>query len=130
MQDDFSELREELPGIDITPLPGVDEGADLRRQWFEEQLDRVRQDRSERKAAPRIFLLACLWLAAILTLVALQGFLRQRGRFSLSDGVLIAIATTTTASVTALLVVVVRYLFRAPPGTRPAGRRARSGRAR
>ena len=73
------------------------------------------QARQDRKAhATRIFWLVCLWLSVIVALVVLQGFLGQRGWFSLSDSVLIAVDTTTTASVTALLVVVVRYLFRNP----------------
>lgn len=112
MRDDFGGLREESPGSDLAPLPGVSEGADFRRQWFEEQLDRVRQDRSERKAyARRIFILVAIWLAVIVALLAFQGFWGPAGVFTLPDSVLIAVVTTTTASVTALLVVVVRYLF-------------------
>ncbi len=75
---------------------------------------RVRQDRAERKAyARRIFILVTIWLAVIVALLVLQGFLGPAGVFTLADSVLIAAATTTTASVTALLVVVVRYLFAA-----------------
>ena len=56
----------------------------------------------------------CPFLWVIVAFVVLQGFLGQRGWFSLSDSVLIAIATTTTATVTALLVDLLRYLFRTP----------------
>lgn len=77
-----------------------------------EQLAAAIQDRGERRPyAKRIFLLVVFWLASIILLLLLQGFLGPRGRFNLSDSVLIAVATTTTASVTALLVVVARYLF-------------------
>ena len=84
------------------------EQSDFVLRWREEGLW---QDREERKTyATRIFRLVCLWLSVIVALVFLQGFLGQRGWFGLSDSVLITIATTTTASATAILVAVVRYL--------------------
>ena len=46
--------------------------------------------------------------------LALQGLLGPHGRFAVSDSVLIAVATTATASVTTLLVVVARHLLPHP----------------
>ncbi len=87
------------------------EESDFRKQIEEEQLGRSRQDREERKVcAQRIFLLVAVWLAAIGSLLVLQGAVGPHGRFDLSDSVLISVATATAASVTTLLVVVVRSL--------------------
>ena len=92
--------------------PSQDESADFRRQIEKEKLGRAKQDREERKIyAERIFVLVAVWLAVIVSLLVAQGLLGPTGWFALSDAVLIAVATTTTASVTALLVVVARYLF-------------------
>lgn len=118
MQRDLTLLREETEAaadIHGADASASDEQREFVRRWQDESLGQVQQDRKERKTyATRIFWLVCLWLAVIVALVVLQGFLGQGRWFSLSDSVLIAIATTTTASVTALLVVVVRYLFRTP----------------
>lgn len=52
-----------------------------------------------------------IWLFVLLSLFVFQGFLGPRGWFSLSDAALIAIATTTTASVTGIFLLVVKHLF-------------------
>ena len=123
MQRDLKLLREETAAAaDVrgAEASASDERRDFVRRWQEEDLWQVQQDREERKTyATRIFRLVCLWLSVIVALVVLQGFLGQCGWFRLSDSVLIAISTTTTASVTALPVVVVRYLFRTPNPARP-----------
>ena len=122
MQPDLRLLREEIDSAAGTASAGTfvsNEQLDFYRRWQQECLWQARQDRQDRKAyATRIFWLVCLWLSVIVALVVLQGFLGQSGWFSLSDSVLIAVATSTTASVTALLVVVVRFLFCNPD---PAG---------
>jgi len=77
-----------------------------------ERSSRARQEREERKAyALRIFILAEIWLAVVAAILLLQGFLGPHDWFHLSDGVLIVTTIATSASVTALLVVAVRYLF-------------------
>ena len=130
MQRDLNLVREEIEAAaDIRGADDSvsDEQRELDRRWQEEGLWQAQQDREERKTyATRISWLVCLWLSVIVALVALQGFLGQRGWFSLSDSVLIAIATTTTASVTALLVVVLRYLFRTPSPARKRALRLRN----
>ena len=109
----FDQVREAPEGDppDLGELEG-----DEAREWDDrralEGLEQLKQDREERKRyARRIFWLVVSWLTVIVLLLFLQGFLGPCGAFALSDSVLIAVATTTTASVTAILVVVVRYLF-------------------
>ena len=83
----------------------------------------AQQNREERKSyASRIFKLVCFWLIFIGVLLLLQGCLEPLGRFALADSVLIAVSTTTTGSVTAILIVVARYLF---PTKRKAAKRQR-----
>ena len=95
------------------------ERRDFSDRLQEERVLQARDDRRQRQRyATRVFLLVTIWLSVIVLLVVLQGSLAPHDWFSLSDSVLIAIATTTTASVTALLVVVLRYLFRSPVYTR------------
>lgn len=77
-----------------------------------ERFRSARQDREERKRyAQRIFWLVGIWLAVIALFAFLNGVLWPREVFRLSDSVLIALSTTTTAGVTMLLVLVARYLF-------------------
>lgn len=88
------------------------EGASFVKRLADEHLRSATQDRRERKTyAKRIFWLVGIWLAMIILLLILQGSLGPWKLFGLSDAVVIAVATTTTASVTALLVLVARYLF-------------------
>ena len=125
MRDDLEAVRDDAGPTEPSAAgagTALEEVDDFRRLWQEEGLGQARQDREERKVyATRIFLLVSVWLGVIVALVVLQGVLGGPGWFSLSDSVLIAVATTTTASVTALLVVVVRYLFRAPSLSRRNG---------
>lgn len=86
--------------------------AALTRQWSLEHLRGLRQSLEERKRyAERIARIVTWWLIGIALLVLSQGLLGPHGWFGLADSVLIAVATTTTASVTALLIVVLRHLF-------------------
>lgn len=59
--------------------------------------------------APAFFALSCSWLLIVTGLMFCSGF-SVRG-FHLSDPVLIAAATTTTANIIGTLLVVARYLF-------------------
>ena len=82
------------------------------RAQAQEALAQLAQNRAERKKyATRIFVLVVFWLAVIVALLFCEGFVGPHDGFELSEAVLIAVATTTTASVTAILVVVARYLF-------------------
>jgi len=119
----YPELREEQGANAADARVADEEAGAFKRQLQEEELGQARQDREERKLyAGRIFLLVAIWLGVVVLLLFAQGFLGPRERFSLADSVLIATATTTTASVTALLVVVARYLFpRGNRRTRPSG---------
>lgn len=67
------------------------------------------QDRGQRKGfAISVFALVSLYLAAVLTILFIQGFNKS---FYLSDSVLITLLGTTTANVISILVIVVTYLF-------------------
>ncbi|MDE0166752.1 MAG: hypothetical protein OXL36_16775 [Bryobacterales bacterium] len=98
--------------------PQVDVGS-LDQAEHDERLKQLQQDRLERKKyAEKIFLLIVIWLGVIISLLFLQGFcnlLRTspdcQPCFFLSDAVLIATVTTTTASVVALFVLVAKYLY-------------------
>ena len=94
------------------------EARDFEARWRNAQLEAANQDRKGRKTyAMLIFGLVVIWLGVVISLLVLQGALGPRNLFHLSDSILIAVSTTTTASVTALLVIVARYLF---PSSRPA----------
>lgn len=66
------------------------------------------QDTEERKKyAARIYWLLCAWLAGLFALLFCRGFLKAE----LSDKVLIAIITGTTANILGIFAIVVAYLF-------------------
>ena len=57
----------------------------------------------------KIFWLVCVWLGCVIVSIFFQGF--NFSSFSLTDGVLIAFITTTTASVVGIFLVVANWLF-------------------
>lgn len=65
------------------------------------------------KYAPRLYKLTVWWIVAVLVLVIAAGFrLRVLGRdFILSDGVLMTLVGSTTATVLGLFAIVTRYYF-------------------
>lgn len=72
------------------------------------QLKRIEDENEARKTfSENIFTVTVLWMASILFVVFCSGM----GKLKLSDGVLIALITTTTANVFGFLYVVVNYLF-------------------
>lgn len=74
-----------------------------------EKLKGLKQDRRERrKYADLVFTLISMWLTMILCFVAASG----TGGLQLSDNVLITLITTSTASVIAIFLIVMKYLFR------------------
>lgn len=66
---------------------------------------------ARRRYAPRFFALSCLWLGIVTALLFLSGL----SIVHLSDSVLIAAITITTANVLGTLFVVARYLFPGNP---------------
>ena len=99
------------------------EQADLERQEREQRKARKEaelkgflQDIAERKKyAFYCFVLACLWLALVTTILLAQGF--SWHAFKLSDSVLLALLGTTTVNVLGLFFVVTKYLFPSPIST-------------
>lgn len=80
----------------------------IRRASMFEDYTSKKQDREQRKYfSTWIFGVVCAYLLIVLVLLYLTGFSLTR----LSDTVLVALLTTTTANVIGLLVIVARYLF-------------------
>lgn len=81
----------------------------------EEQLYELVHAREQRTYyAKRIFRLVRVWLILVGYAVMAQGFgsgFHTYGRFDLSDSVIIALLTTTTATVIGALLIVLNYLF-------------------
>jgi len=110
-QDLMQPLLEEIP----TPRVNLEEAKenevkerDLDEEFSRAQLRRLLDDNKARKSFSLwIFALTVLWMFLVLMIVLQCG----RGVFMLSDGVLIALITTTTANVFGFFYVVVNYLF-------------------
>ena len=107
--DDLSSISEQQ-----TPPPKPDDKTDRDRQEIANQ--ELKQNIKEReKYASRIFRLVVRWLSSILLIVIAQGvrwpWMSQYIGFDLPESVLIALVTTTTASVVGILLIVTRYLF-------------------
>lgn len=86
----------------------VREVSDLEEEYSRAQLRRLLDDNKARKSFSQwIFALTVLWMFLVLVIVIQC----SRGVFRLSDGVLIALITTTTANVFGFFYVVVNYLF-------------------
>jgi len=86
----------------------VREFSDLEEEYSRVQLRRLLDDNKARKAFSQwIFAITVLWMFMVLIIVIQC----SRGVFMLSDGVLIALITTTTANVFGFFYVVVNYLF-------------------
>lgn len=64
--------------------------------------------RARKHYARALFILVCAWLGVALAIVVLVGC----KVLELSDAVLIALITTTTASVIGLFAIVARYFYR------------------
>ena len=78
-----------------------------------DQLKYEREAHNDRRKFSRwIFGLALGWLLLVLAIVVFNGF--GLWSFNLSDQVLIALLTTTTANIIGTLVIVLNYLFPKP----------------
>ena len=89
-----------------------DEAKELYLDLGREELEHKKQDRKERKRyAGRIFNVVVWCLSFIGLVILLKGFLGAHDMFDFSDSALIALLTTTTANVLAMLYVVIRHFF-------------------
>ncbi|OQP59366.1 hypothetical protein [Niastella populi] len=80
----------------------------LNAEFTKAQLKRLIDDNKARKIfSQRLFFITVLWMFIVLAIVIQCG----RKKITLSDGVLIALITTTTANVFGFFYVVVNYLF-------------------
>ena len=76
-------------------------------------LEGKRQDIEARKEyANKIFILISVWLGCMIVIILLSGFGSKCEYFKMADSVLIALITTTTASVIGLFAIVANYLFK------------------
>jgi hypothetical protein len=83
-------------------------GLDMEEEFARAQLKRLLDDNKARKVfSIIIFAITVLWMFLVLFIVVQC----SRKQFHLSDGVLIALITTTTANVFGFFYVVVNYLF-------------------
>jgi hypothetical protein len=92
------------------PLPGTPWGTkeEAEIRYLDVQTESELQTReARRKWAPKFFYLSCVWLGLVALLLIMQGF----RIFHLSDAVLIAAVTTTTANILGTLAVVANYMF-------------------
>lgn len=79
---------------------------------LEQEREERQQDLKERKKyAGLVFWLILGWIVLLFVLLGFQGIDFQEGQFSLSDSVLIALITGTTANVLGIFAFVMSYLF-------------------
>ena len=75
-----------------------------------EELENKKQNRNQRKTyANKLFVFLCVYMALVFLVLLFCGF--SLFGFTLSDTVLVALITTTTANVIGIFAFVVRYLF-------------------
>lgn len=78
-----------------------------------EELENRRQDRAQRKVyADNLFTFLCFYMILVFFILYKRGSLYNS--FELSDSVIIALITTTTANIIGIFAFVVRYLFKTP----------------
>lgn len=78
-----------------------------------EELENRRQDRAQRKVyADNLFTFLCFYMILVFFILYKIGSLYNS--FELSDSVIIALITTTTANIIGIFAFVVRYLFKTP----------------
>jgi hypothetical protein len=113
---DLERQPEDIPALDPESIPNEPdpktsaEAAYLDKEHKKAALLNIKQDIELRRDYARdVFKLIVFWLAFVGLIVLLQGF-KLLG-YILADSVMIALITTTTASVIGILLIVVRYLF-------------------
>ena len=107
---------DDIPSIDPDKVPkepdekSLQEEVNLDIQAKKLRNDSLAQDIGLRRdLAKAIFVLIALWLYFVGCIILLQGF--RFGGFQLADSAIIALITTTTASVLGIFLVVTRYFF-------------------
>ena len=108
MHNKLDELLKESKSSPFVDTKKIDKDTALTEQ---EVYDRV-QDRYERKKyASRTFVFLCGFTSIILLIIIASGFSKITN-FSLNDTVLIAIITSSLATVVGIFILVMRYLFK------------------
>ena len=64
---------------------------------------------------PKLYWMMVYWLVFVAAVVVTVGFFTAFGVVPLTDAVLIALITTTTATVLGIFIIVAKWLFPAPP---------------
>ena len=93
------------------------EAADREKKLADEKLKGLEQDREQRKEfSHKIYTLVCIWLGLLIFILCMHAWgihfhpLPSK-EFFLSDGVLIALITGTSANIIGLMAIVILYLF-------------------
>jgi hypothetical protein len=102
--DETTTTRVNLEEANVNEVKGLD----VQEEFSRAQLKRLLDDNKARKTFSQwLFSITVLWMFIVLMIVIQCG----RQALILSDGVLIALITTTTANVFGFFYVVVNYLF-------------------
>ncbi|WP_299833668.1 hypothetical protein [uncultured Tenacibaculum sp.] len=107
-----SELDDLLKGAGDSGVEGKELDFDINLNLTRQEISDRIQDRNERKKyAYRTFIFLSVFTFLVLTIVFLAGFSTQLN-FKLSESVLIALITSSLASIVGIFILVMRYLFR------------------
>ena len=93
------------------------EAADRERKLADEKLKGLEQDREQRKEfSHKIYTLVCIWLGLLILILCMSAwgihfYPLPSKAFFLSDNVLIALITGTSANIIGLMAIVILYLF-------------------
>lgn len=105
---ELDDLLKESERSTVNTTQEIDFDINLTRQ---EISDRI-QDREERKKyAYRTFIFLCIFTSIILLTILLSGF-STLVNFNLDNSVLIALITSSLATVVGIFILVMRYLFK------------------
>lgn len=105
-----SELDDLLKEAGDSGFEGKELDFDINLNLTKQEISDRIQDRNERKKyAYRTFIFLSVFTILVLTIVFLAGF---KVNFELSDPVLIALITSSLASIVGIFILVMRYLFR------------------
>lgn len=93
------------------------EAADREKKLVDEKLKGLEQDREQRKEfSHKIYALVCIWLGLLIFILCMSAwgihfYPLPSKEFFLSDNVLIALITGTSANIIGLMAIVILYLF-------------------
>jgi hypothetical protein len=94
----------------VSKQPDVNTATEVEELKKQAELRGLNQDIAERKKyAPYFFILFCVWLLLVATLLLFQGF--GLAHFRLGEPVILAAIGATTVNVLGILYVVANYLF-------------------